>query len=118
MSRILLPPDFYFSMHGGECQTDAWGISAFDALSKKGRFIFYSHMASSEFRAEAVQGTEQYARRHAYSRINTNALNAITLSLRATNGSVPARRSAAFQHAGVAISPHKQEIASSFHSSQ
>jgi phosphopantothenate synthetase len=34
-----------------------------------------------------------------------NALNAITLSLRATNGSV-------------AISPHKQEIASSFHSSQ
>ena len=38
---------------------------------------------------------------------NTNALNAITLSLRATNGSVPARRSAAFQHAGVAISPYK-----------
>jgi len=44
--------------------------------------------------------------------INTDALNAITLSLRATNGSVPARRSAAFQHAGVAISPHKQGIAS------
>ena len=58
------------SKQGGECQTDAWGISAFDALSKKGRFIFYSHMASSEFRAEAVQGTEQYARRHAYSRIS------------------------------------------------
>jgi hypothetical protein len=37
--------------------------------------------------------------------LNTNALNAITLSLRATNGSV-------------AISPHKQEIASSLHSSQ
>ena len=37
--------------------------------------------------------------------LNTNALNAGTLSLRATNGSV-------------AISLHKQEIASLFHSSQ
>jgi len=27
-------------------------------------------MASSEFRAEAVQGTEQYARRHAYSQMS------------------------------------------------
>jgi hypothetical protein len=65
---------------------------------------------SEHFYSNSLTTNNQY--------INKNTLNAITLSLRATKGSVPARRSAAFQHAGVAISSHKQEIASSSHSSQ
>jgi len=52
------------------------------------------------------------------SELLTNALIPFILSLRATYGSVPARRSAAFRHAGVAILLYNSEIASSFHSSQ
>jgi hypothetical protein len=39
-------------------------------IEQKGQIYFLFAMASSEFRAEAVQGTEQYARRHAYSRMS------------------------------------------------